>query len=82
MCLHVVFVFLGYCVVGLAYFFLPRTTNPGTESAVMSLIVGFLASLGLISGLGLMIGRRGQTESVALAISTIAAFVLLFLTSY
>jgi hypothetical protein len=38
-----------------------------------------LAALGTVTGLGLMAARPPQSESVLLAISTVAAFALFFL---
>lgn len=77
--LHVASVLMSYFVLGLSYAMLPRTTNISSLAvAMMSAIVIMVATV-FMTGILLMIRRSGKSESIALAVSTVAAFLLLVL---
>jgi hypothetical protein len=76
--MHFAFVLLVYSLFGLSYWILPGTIKLGTERIIMTQsIVAIFAFMGLITGFGLMAARSGKDESIALAVSTIAALILL-----
>jgi hypothetical protein len=75
--LHVAFVLLAYCVTGLSFLFIPKTTDPGSQKLWMASLVMLLAASGSILGIGLMLRLSGKSDSLVLAVSTIAAFMLL-----
>ncbi len=77
--LHTVSVLIAYGVLGLLWLFPQRTSHTGTLSVVARWIVVTFAASGFITGLALMAKRSGRSESIILAISTVAAFLLLFL---
>jgi hypothetical protein len=68
---------------GLARLLLPGRVHPDATQAAVEMTLGWtlpvLAAVALVSGFGSMAVRSGKSESVLLAISTIAAFVLFFL---
>jgi hypothetical protein len=70
-------VFAAYSLVGLSYLFLSEITRPGIRETVIRLTVPYLAAIGFLTGIGSMLGRKGKEESIALAMTTVAAFVLL-----
>jgi hypothetical protein len=45
-------------------------------------LVAIFAFMGFITGLGLMARRSGKDESVGLAVSTVASFLLLLYASF
>jgi uncharacterized BrkB/YihY/UPF0761 family membrane protein len=73
------FVVVAYSLVALGYLFLPRTTYVETQKAAVGSAVVALAAMAVFTGLQLMATRSGKRESVVLALSTIAGFVLLIL---
>jgi hypothetical protein len=77
--LHVASVFAAYAVFGLSYLVLPRTTNISSQriAAVSAMVI--LAGTACLTGLLLMVRRPRKSESIALAVSTVAAFLLLAL---
>jgi hypothetical protein len=72
-------VVLAYAVLGLSYLFLPRTTNTANHELLARLIVVIFAGLGFVTGFGQLLRKGGRAEGIALATTTIAAFVLLIL---
>lgn len=78
--LHIAGVLTSYFVLGLSYVVLPRTTNMNSLGVALMAVVVIMAATGFLTGLLMMIRRSGQSESLALAISTVAAFILLVLT--
>jgi hypothetical protein len=79
LCLHVAYLIAAYALVVLAYFILPSGTNVGPRHTAISTAILTCAFLSFASGAVSMYVRSGKSESIALAFSTIAAFVLLFL---
>ena len=79
LCLHVATVLAAYSFFGLSYLFFPRTTNTTNQGIAFLSAVAILAGTACLTGLLLMVRRLGKSESVALAISTVAAAVLLAL---
>jgi hypothetical protein len=79
MWLHLTSVFLAYAVVGFGYLFPSKTTNIDTQKIITIWVVLILSAFGSITGFALMIGRKGKSESIVLAVSTIAIVLLLFL---
>lgn len=77
--LHVASVSTAYAVFGLSYLFLPRTTNISSQRIAAVSAVVILAGTACLTGLFLMVRKPRNSESVALAVSTVAAFVLLAL---
>jgi hypothetical protein len=75
--LHVACVLLAYALGGWAYLSLPRITVPAPVQYAAVLAVCLFAATGFLAGLVLMAGRSGKSERVALAFSTVAAFLLL-----
>jgi hypothetical protein len=77
-CLHFTFVLIALSLFGLSDRFLPDIIHLGKERMIMTQSVNAIfAFMGLITGFGLMARRSGKDESIALAVSTIAAFLLL-----
>jgi hypothetical protein len=79
--LHAASTVLAYAAFGLLCVLILRTTNSDakTYAIVVVSIQAVLAAIGFVSGLGLMITRKGRDESIALAASTIVAFIALIL---
>jgi hypothetical protein len=77
--LHIVSVVAAYALVAIWYTALPATTNSEPQRTAATQVVAILAATGSLTGLGLMARRSGATESIALAVSTIAAVLLLIL---
>jgi hypothetical protein len=78
--LHVACVLLAYTLGGWAYLSLPRITEPAPVQYAAVLEVCLFAASASLTGLILMAGRSGKSERLALAFSTVAAFLLLVLT--
>jgi hypothetical protein len=77
--LHVASVLAAYSVFDLSYLVLPRTTNISSQRIAVVSAVVILAGTACLTGFLLMIRRPGESESIALAVSTVAAFLLLAL---
>jgi hypothetical protein len=81
--LHFALLVLGYGLLGFGRFYLGQMPlSLGTLLLLARLVVWTLrvvAALAFVTGLALMALRRGQSESITLAVSTVAAFLLLVL---
>jgi hypothetical protein len=77
--LHTASTLLAYCLIGLGYLFRQRTSQEETITVVLRWNVVMFAAVGSIAGLALMVKRDGRRESILLAVSTVAAFLLLIL---
>jgi hypothetical protein len=75
--LHAASIVIAYAIFGLSHLFLSRSTLPSVGKAVFNYSVPTFAFLAFMTGLGAMAARRGEYESIWLAISTVAAFLLL-----
>jgi hypothetical protein len=78
-CLQAGLVLGTYFVLFLLALTLPRTTYDWGSNRTIVATLGIPASVGFLAGIGLMLKERDKWESLALAASTIAAFVLLLL---
>ena len=78
--LHIAFSVGAFALLAIRYALPPRTTYPSLQDMLLQSAVTLFAAMASITGLGEMIGRRGKSESIALACSTIAAILLLMLT--
>jgi hypothetical protein len=79
LCCHVGFVLCAYLVLGVSYVVLPKTFQISAQHVVAAYTVTILAALASLIGVASISMRRGHSESIALGVSTIAAFLLLFL---
>ncbi len=75
---HAVCVLAAYVLFGLSYIVVPRGTWVTTERTMLPYIVLAFAGSASVSGFALMLASPRGRESVALAVSTVAA-VLLFI---
>jgi hypothetical protein len=73
--LHVALLVLGYCLLGIGRF----APLSFAVAILLVWVIRVIAGFGLVTGLALMALRRGKSESITLAVSTVAAFVLLVL---
>jgi len=79
--LHISSVLVAYSVFGVSHLLLPRTASISDQGIVVASAIAVFAGMGFVTGLLLMFRKRGRTENIILAISTIAAFLLLVLTA-
>jgi hypothetical protein len=80
--LHIAFSVGAFALLAICYVLLSRTTHPSLQDRLLLSAVTLFAAMASITGLGEMIGRRGKSESIALACSTVAAILLLMLTMF
>jgi hypothetical protein len=74
--LHAACLFLTCSVLGVSYCVFTPTTIYDPDQHRTYLLVFWLAATSAVSGLGVMARRRAESESIALAASTIVAFLL------
>jgi hypothetical protein len=74
--LHTVSVVIAYATFALSWLYLSRTTHFRESDIVLQSVVLSLSIMGFVTGLALLFQRRGRSESVTLAASTVAAFLL------
>lgn len=77
--LHLASIGVACGVAGLTCLYFGNTTHTGIEKTLCVSIVAIGAAVGMLTGLGSMLRRSAKSECVALAISTVAAFILLIL---
>lgn len=76
---HVLSILVACSLEGWAYLFVPRVPVTFETRSTVGLAVSEFAAAGFLAGLALMAGRSRQSESLALAFSTVAALLLLLL---
>jgi hypothetical protein len=76
--LHLALIVFTVCLLGLA-FSLARPTNQWALLILLVQATRFFAGFSLVAGLVAMAMRRQKSESILLAISTVASFLLLLL---
>jgi hypothetical protein len=76
-CLHGGLVFGAYSLFGLSFLFFARTAASGMQEVMVRSAVAILAASGFLTGVGVMSMKKSRSESIALAFTTVAAFLLL-----
>ena len=82
LCLHAASTVLAFSIFGLAHLMLGQSTYPTLGTAVVASSVTTFAGVGFLAGLAAMAGRQAKSESALLAVSTVAAFLLLIASAY
>lgn len=77
--LHLISVAIGYSLVGVAWLYATHTWTKSPLEVGLARGITYFALLATLTGLGSMGMRSGNAESIGLAISTIAAVVLLIM---
>lgn len=73
---HAVCVVAAYSVFCLAHLVVSRTTNVGSQQIAVVSAVRILAGAASLTGLAMMIRKSRGSESIVLAVSTVAAILL------
>ncbi|MGA2035731.1 MAG: hypothetical protein ABSG68_26070 [Thermoguttaceae bacterium] len=74
--LHILSLAVGCPILFLFYLFPQRTSHVETIRIVGLEVIAVLFALGFMTGLAVMATKKGRSESIILAISTIFAFLL------
>lgn len=79
-CLHAASILSAYCLLGLSYLFMPRTTHVNMSAIVVARLITVLAGIGWGTGMWVLAVTPGRNKIVAaVAVSTVVAFLLFVL---
>jgi hypothetical protein len=77
--LHFCLVLTACALFGVSYIVRPTMIHADLRTVLVVNSISSFAAIGALTGLAVMAGRSGKSESVVIAISTVASFLLFVL---